>query len=75
MPCVCELMCVYLSEDEEGDGVIRYCLMPTSDNHLLRFISRFHKSLSLTILIGELFSISGHIINTFSQLGNLYKLY
>lgn len=45
---------VCLSEDEEGDGEIRYCLMPTSDNHLLRFISRRHKSLSLAILRGEL---------------------
>ena len=56
--CVWAYLCLSVSEDEEdeeGDGAIRYCPMQTSDNHLLRFISRRHNSWSLTVLLGELF--------------------
>lgn len=48
-----EHFCVYVIGDEEGDEVIRYCLIPTSDNHLL--ICACKKSLSLAVLLEELF--------------------
>lgn len=64
MLCVCALMCVYLSDKEEGDDAIRYCLIPTSDNRLLSFCIWLQKISISRHSPWRAVLVSGHIINT-----------